>query len=72
MFSGLMWTGSKSIELGLADAYGTVDTVARDMIKAEDVRDYTIKQNIAEKLARQFGANMADGAMGALGRFVLR
>jgi len=71
MFSGLMWTGSKSIELGLADAYGTVDTVARDMIKAEDIRDYTIKQNIAEKLARQFGANMADGAMGALGRFVL-
>jgi len=71
MFSGLMWTGSKSIELGLADAYGTVDTVARDMIKAEDIRDYTIKQNIAEKLAKQFGANMADGAMGALGRFVL-
>ena len=72
MFSGLMWTGSKSIELGLADAYGTVDTVARDMIKAEDIRDYTIKQNIAEKLARQFGANMADGAMGALSRFVLQ
>ncbi|TRZ65088.1 MAG: S49 family peptidase [Rhodocyclaceae bacterium] len=72
MFSGLMWTGSKSIELGLADAYGTVDTVARDMIKAEDIRDYTIKQNIAEKLARQFGANMADGAMSALGRFVLQ
>jgi len=72
MFSGLMWTGSKSIELGLADAYGTVDTVARDMIKAEDIRDYTIKQNIAEKLARQFGANMADGALGALGRFVLQ
>lgn len=71
MFSGLMWTGSKSIELGLADAYGTVETVARDMIKAEDIRDYTIKQNIAEKLARQFGANMAEGATSALGRFVL-
>jgi len=71
MFSGLMWTGSRSIELGLADAYGTVETVARDMIKAEDIRDYTIKQNIAEKLARQFGANVADGAMGALGRFAI-
>lgn len=71
MFSGLMWTGAKSIELGLADAYGTVDTVARDTIKAEDIRDYTVKQNIAEKLARQFGANMAEGAMSALGRFVL-
>lgn len=72
MFSGLMWTGSKSIELGLADAYGTVETVARDMIKAEDIRDYTIKQNIAEKLARQFGANMAEGAMNALSRLVMQ
>ena len=71
MFSGLMWTGSRSVELGLADAYGTVETVARDMIKAEDIRDYTIKQNIAEKLARQFGANMAEGVTDALGRFVL-
>lgn len=71
MFSGLMWTGAKSIELGLADAYGTIDTVARDTIKAEDIRDYTVKQNIAEKLARQFGANMAEGATSALSRFVL-
>ena len=71
MFSGLMWTGAKSIELGLADAYGTVETVARDLIKAEDIRDYTVRQNIAEKLARQFGANMAEGAASALGRFVI-
>jgi len=71
MFSGLMWTGAKSIELGLADAYGTVETVARDLIKAEDIRDYTVKQNIAEKLARQFGASMAEGVTSALGRFVL-
>lgn len=72
MFSGLMWTGAKSIELGLADAFGTIDTVARDVIKAEDIRDYTIKQNLAEKLAKQFGAEMAAGAVGSLLDFRLR
>jgi protease-4 len=72
MFSGLMWTGAKSIELGLADAFGSIDSVARDVIKAEDVRDYTVKQNLAEKLAKQFGADMAEGAAGALASFRLR
>lgn len=72
MFSGLMWTGAKSIEMGLADAYGTIDTVARDVVKAEDIRDYTIKQNFAEKLARQFGADVADGAVSALDNFRFR
>ena len=65
MFSGLMWTGAKSIEMGLADGYGTVDSVAREIIKAEDVRDYTVKQNLAEKFARQFGANMSESMANA-------
>ncbi len=69
IFSGLMWSGAKSIELGLADGYGTVDSVARDVIKAEDIRDYTVKQNFAEKFAKQFGTEMAAGAMSALTRF---
>lgn len=61
MFSGLMWTGAKSVELGLADGFGTVDSVARDVYKAEDVRDYTVKSNFAERFAKQLGANMAQG-----------
>ena len=72
MFSGLMWTGSKSIELGLADAFGTVDTVARDVIKAEEVRDYTMKPNLAEKFARRFGADAAAAFAGALTQFSVR
>jgi protease-4 len=66
MFSGLMWSGARSIELGLADAYGTVDSIARDVIKAEDVRDYTVKQNFAEKFAKQLGASMAGGLASAI------
>jgi len=56
LFSGLFWTGEQSIALGLADDYGTVDSVARDVVKAEDVVDYTEKQSISERMARRFGA----------------
>ena len=59
MFSGLMWTGAQSIELGLADGYGSVDTVARDIIKAEKVLDYSVKDNIAERFAKRLGAGTA-------------
>jgi protease-4 len=60
MFSGLLWVGPKSIELGLADAMGSLDKVARDVIQAEDIVDYTLQENIAERVARRFGAAMAD------------
>jgi protease-4 len=59
VFTGLMWTGAKSIEMGLTDGLGTVDSVARDVIKAETIIDYTEKENVAERLAKRFGATMA-------------
>jgi protease-4 len=64
LFSGLFWTGQKSIELGLADEFGSVDSVARDVIKAEDVVDYTNREGFAERLARRFGAGMASAFPG--------
>ncbi|HET7776834.1 MAG TPA: S49 family peptidase [Azospira sp.] len=68
MFSGLVWTGARSIELGLADDFGTVNSVARDVLKAEKVLDYTQKENIAERFAKRFGADMVQGAVKALGQ----
>ena len=59
LFSGLIWTGTKSIELGLTDGLGSVDYVAREVIKAEQVVDYTQKENIAERFAKRFGAGVA-------------
>ena len=59
MFSGLIWTGQKGIELGLADEIGTLDYVAREVIKAEEIVDFTQKENFAERLARRFGASVA-------------
>ena len=57
-FSGLFWSGAKSVEIGLADGFGTVDSVARDVVKAEDVVDYTEKASFSDRLARRFGAEM--------------
>jgi protease-4 len=59
IFSGLFWTGAKSIEMGLSDGYGTVEFVAREVIKAEEIVDYSQKENIAERFAKRFGATMA-------------
>ncbi len=59
IFSGLVWTGQKSVDIGLADSFGSLDFVAREVIKAEDIVDYTQKENIAEKVARRFGMGMA-------------
>jgi protease-4 len=61
MFSGLLWVGQKSVELGLADALGSIDYVAREVIKAEDIVDFTPRENIAERLAKRFGAGIAEG-----------
>ena len=58
-FSGLIWTGQKSIEMGLADGMGSVESVARDVIKAEDIVDYSTHEGIADRLAKRFGAGVA-------------
>ncbi|WP_153132843.1 S49 family peptidase [Dechloromonas hortensis] len=61
MFSGFMWTGVQSVQLGLADDFGSVDSVARDVIQAEKVLDYSVKDNIAERFAKRLGAGAVHG-----------
>ena len=61
IFSGLIWTGAQGIQMGLADDFGTVDSVARDIIKAENVLDYSLKENIAERFAKRLGAEAGNG-----------
>lgn len=66
MFTGLFWTGQQAIELGLADHLGNLDYVAREVVKTEEVIDYTRRDNVAERLAKKFGAAMGEGAMKAV------
>jgi len=68
IFSGLIWTGQRSIDLGLADGYGSLDSVARDVVKAEDIVDFSQREGIAEKVARRFGASLAASVVETLMR----
>jgi len=65
-FSGLFWSGQQAVSNGLADHLGSLDQVAREVVKAEDIIDYTPKENVAERLAKRFGAAMGAGAVQAL------
>jgi protease-4 len=65
-FSGLFWNGEEAIKLGLADKYGNLDFVAREVVKAEDIIDYSPHDNVAERLAKRFGASVGAGAVQAL------
>ncbi len=66
LFSGLFWTGQQAIDLGLADQLGNLEFVAREVVKAEDIVDYTRRENVAERLAKRFGAAVGEGAVKAL------
>jgi protease-4 len=65
-FSGLFWNGEEAVRQGLADKFGSLDFVAREVVKAEEVIDYTPKENVAERLAKRFGAGVGAGAVRAL------
>jgi protease-4 len=65
-FSGLYWNGEEAIKLGLADHLGNLDFVAREVVKAEEVIDYTPHPNIAERLAKRFGAGMGESMVKAM------
>lgn len=65
-FSGLFWSGSKAVEIGLADGFGTVDTVAREELKAEDIVDYTQHEGLSERLLKKFGGAVGSAAMSSI------
>jgi protease-4 len=65
-FSGLFWNGEEAVKLGLADHLGNLDYVAREVVKAEEIIDYTPKENVAERLAKRFGASVGEGAVKAM------
>ncbi len=65
-FSGLFWNGEEAVKNGLADHFGNLDFVAREVVKAEEVIDYTARENVAERLAKRFGASIGEGAVKAL------
>jgi len=61
LFSGLAWNGARSVELGLADEFGSMKSVARDIIGAEEVVDFTVHEGFAESFAKRFGTALGRG-----------
>jgi protease IV len=60
-FSGLVWNGQQAVAMGLADGLGNLDHVAREVVKAEDIVDYTQRENVGLRLAKQFGVSIGQG-----------
>lgn len=65
-FSGLFWSGQQAVDQGLADRLGSLEFVAREVVKAEDIIDYTRRENVAERLAKRFGAAVGEVMLRAL------
>jgi protease-4 len=72
IFSGLIWTGERAVELGLADGFGSLESVARDVIKAERVVDFTPDDNYLEQLSKRLGAGAAESAVRAFSEMLPR
>ncbi|MBU6437956.1 MAG: S49 family peptidase [Betaproteobacteria bacterium] len=72
LFSGLVFNGDRSIALGLADGHGTLDSVARDVVKAEKVVDYTVKENVLDRISRRFGTTAGAAIASAMRNMSMR
>jgi protease-4 len=59
-FSGLFWSGEQSIKIGLADAVGSADYVAREIIKQEEIVDFTYQDDLASRIAKRIGASVSN------------
>ncbi len=66
LFSGLIWTGSKSVELGLADGIGDDRSVAKEVIGAEKIVNFTPQENFFDRLSRQVGSTLGNVVWQAL------
>jgi len=59
LFSGLVWTGTEGVKLGLADDFGSVDSVAREKLGTEEKVNFTPQEHLIDRLAGKFGASFA-------------
>lgn len=58
-FTGLVWNGQRGLEMGLVDGFGSVESIAREVIRAEEIVDFTVHEGFADRLAKRFGAAAA-------------
>lgn len=64
LFSGLVWNGARGREMGLMDDFGTVDQVARTVVGAERIVDFTPQEDFADRFAKRFGVGASSAFLG--------
>ena len=60
LFSGLVWTGQQALPLGLIDGLGNTSSVARDVIGAKDLVDFTVQESAFDRFSKKLGASVAE------------
>ena len=60
LFSGLVWSGEQALELGLVDKLGSASFVAREVIGAKDIVDYTVQESPFDRFSKKFGTAVAE------------
>ena len=58
LYSGRFWSGEKAKELGLIDEFGDINVIARDVFKAPKIIDYTVSNNLLDRIAKKVGASI--------------
>lgn len=66
LFSGLFWSGDQAKDIGLVDGFGSVQSVAREELDAESIVDFTLKDDIFERLSKRLGASVKSTLVGML------
>jgi protease-4 len=61
LFSGLIWNGEQALALGLIDGLGSPGFVAREVVKAENIVDYSVQPSAIEKLTKRLGISIGNG-----------
>lgn len=67
IFSGLFWSGEQALKLGLIDGLGSAGSVARDVIKVDEIVDYTVSDSILDKLSHRMGTAFSKELVASLG-----
>lgn len=58
LYSGMFWTGDEAQKLGLIDEFGSASFVAREVIGAEEIVDFSVREGVFDRFTRRLGSAM--------------
>ncbi len=67
LFTGMIWSGESALALGLVDGLGNASYVAREIVKEEEIVDFTSRLSTLEKFAKDIGVSASASMVKMLG-----